>query len=686
MWRAAGLVLALLAGVAATCTASPLLDALEEDDLERAAECVRNGADLNAPEGKRTPLSVAIDVGSVRAVSLLCKSGADPNAGPEGEASPLERAVYAGEQDIARVLVAAGARHSLPTAAALGNVAELERLVREAGQNEEQRFEAVNADTYGGLTLLAHAAVGGHAEAAKLLLAKGANPAYKDSWGEDALLMAAKAGHKEVVELLAAQGQPITVWAAAALDDVERLGEMLYDVPSSVSMRCDADWAPLHFAAWRGAAQAADFLIDSGAGVNVVGDGGRTPLHLAASQGKESTIGLLLRRGADINAKTRDGQTPLRLAAAGHHVGAMTLLLKAQPDLGFRDGSCVEVLNAALEAGLTEAAGTIFSEGDLGKYVPPAVDEAAWPTSVVSNGVLATYGEAKGGTCLHLAVQRDCPLAVAFLLDKGLPVDATDATGSTALHWAAAFGRRQMADLLLSHGAYVKALNSEGVTPLWAASVTDSLDVVDLLLAKGAEHTLHTAAACGDTARVQALLANGVDVDARTGPGLTPLLLALANRKHETAVLLLKQGASTHIQTPDGCSPLWLAASWAPADLVSLLLDRGAAINLPAPDGTTPLHAANSAGNLAVVSLLLAKGANPAGMEEPSHSATYGDRSVSPRPPAATARATASRPSARQSTSNRAVPGNCPKGGNHAPGKRDRNGKLHCAKCGRFMK
>lgn len=29
--------------------------------------------------------------------------------------------------------------------------------------------------------------------------------------------------------------------------------------------------------------------------------------------------------------------------------------------------------------------------------------------------------------------------------------------------------------------------------------------------------------------------------------------------------------------------------------------------------------------------------------------------------------------------------GNCPRGGSHVPGKTDRRGRLHCAKCGRYM-
>ena len=55
-----------------------------------------------------------------------------------------------------------------------------------------------------------------------------------------------------------------------------------------------------------------------------------------------------------------------------------------------------------------------------------------------------------------------------------------------------------------------------------------------------------------------------------------------------------------------------------------------------------------------------------------------------PQPTSATSSQTSG--SGTQSSSTPAqTQGNCPRGGDHTPGTRDRNGRLHCAKCGRFM-
>lgn len=50
-------------------------------------------------------------------------------------------------------------------------------------------------------------------------------------------------------------------------------------------------------------------------------------------------------------------------------------------------------------------------------------------------------------------------------------------------------------------------------------------------------------------------------------------------------------------------------------------------------------------------------------------------------------RSSSTRRSARssRSSSSRSTGGSCPQGGGHVGGKTDRNGRLHCAKCGRFM-
>ena len=42
--------------------------------------------------------------------------------------------------------------------------------------------------------------------------------------------------------------------------------------------------------------------------------------------------------------------------------------------------------------------------------------------------------------------------------------------------------------------------------------------------------------------------------------------------------------------------------------------------------------------------------------------------------------------SAPQATVQPTPAGTCPRGGPHVPGKVDKNGRLHCAKCGRYMR
>lgn len=54
---------------------------------------------------------------------------------------------------------------------------------------------------------------------------------------------------------------------------------------------------------------------------------------------------------------------------------------------------------------------------------------------------------------------------------------------------------------------------------------------------------LHEAAMRGERARVQALLADGLEVDARDAYGITPLHLAVSKGHRDVAELLLSKGA-----------------------------------------------------------------------------------------------------------------------------------------------
>lgn len=116
---------------------------------------------------------------------------------------------------------------------------------------------------------------------------------------------------------------------------------------------------------------------------------------------------------------------------------------------------------------------------------------------------------------------------------RGFAVD-----GWTPLHLAAFFGRADAVEALLAAGADLRAVsrNAHGNMPLHAALAGHAPGrIAVMLLARGADPRatdragytpLHHAAARGDVAMINAILALGVDVDARNHDDETPLALA----------------------------------------------------------------------------------------------------------------------------------------------------------------
>ena len=71
----------------------------------------------------------------------------------------------------------------------------------------------------------------------------------------------------------------------------------------------------LHWAAFYGHNDVANFLIELGANIDINGLGGCTPLHLAAQEGRVELVTLLLAKGADKDKANTGGATALCLAA-----------------------------------------------------------------------------------------------------------------------------------------------------------------------------------------------------------------------------------------------------------------------------------------------------------------------------------------------------------------------------------
>lgn len=207
--------------------------AAEEGNVEVAGLLIDRGADVDATDREGwTALDVAIAAGQASMVECLLKRGADASAVTRRGETPLELAadllttlgvtqgdighlVRFGRQahggQIVTDLLAAGAKHTLRSAAALGDVEAVTSLLAGGAK--------VDAADHTGRTALHLAALHGQAEVARVLLAAGADVrARTDDWVDDhyqtgfaewqPLHFAADAGQPDVTRVLLAAGAP----------------------------------------------------------------------------------------------------------------------------------------------------------------------------------------------------------------------------------------------------------------------------------------------------------------------------------------------------------------------------------------------------------------------------------------------------------------------------------------------
>jgi ankyrin len=441
------------------------------------------------------------DVATIR---TLLGQKADVNAPQADGATALHWAVYYNDQQLADVLIAAGASATkanrdgatpLQLACISGNAAMIDKLLK-AGADPNEKGPH-------GETALMIASRTGTVEAMALLINHGADVnATETLRGTTALMWAASQSHPAAVQLLVEKGADV-----AARSNPAALGRTAYLAPTprqrGSEVQSDAAAAgtvqtraargegfgqrevaqgggltALVFAAREGDLPTAKVLLTAGADINQQTQYGWTAL-LTATQNRNYVLGsYLLDHGANPNLANKGGWTPLYLATdnrnieggdypvrAGDldHLDFIKKLLAAGADVNARAKDSTETRTIFTMQWLYEDGATAFlraaQSGDV-ELLKLLLDRGADPKIATANNTTALavasgIGWVEGVTYEHSP--KDSIEVVKMLLDLGVDPNVVDGDGRSALHGAAHKGRNEVVQLLVDHGAKLDA-------------------------------------------------------------------------------------------------------------------------------------------------------------------------------------------------------------------------------------
>jgi len=265
-----------------------IFDLVQAGSLERVEERLQTDPlQVNATDrAGRTPLYAAIWAGNLEMARLLIERGALVRVGDFNLRAPIHFANWRGDKSMIDLLVEKGA--------------------------------VVDTRAIGAATPLIHASLNDNFEMARHLIERGADIDVQCNSLTTPLYFAVLNNDEKYFDYL--------VRAGAGVDDPDFLGR-----------------TPLAVAVRDGNARMAAALVENGADpFRKDGRLGRSLLHLAAAEGHADVIDVLLRAGLEVSGKDQSGSTPLDCARRYGHVSAAGLL-EAR---GGKEGDCPDRWNA----------------------------------------------------------------------------------------------------------------------------------------------------------------------------------------------------------------------------------------------------------------------------------------------------------------------------------------------------
>lgn len=154
---------------------------------------------------------------------------------------------------------------------------------------------------------------------------------------------------------------------------------------------------------------------------------------------------------------------------------------------------------------------------------------------------------------LTLAVNSNAMEIVRYLLNQGAEVDILDDDGLTPLYHAADAGQCDMIRLLCEHGANKEfSINGRPYTVLGSAIYSRHSEAVRTLIdartslysPSEAGEAIHIAAVSGNVEALELFLEKDPDsLESENPNGISPLELAIRNKREEAIIFLLENGA-----------------------------------------------------------------------------------------------------------------------------------------------
>ncbi|HVF36297.1 MAG TPA: ankyrin repeat domain-containing protein [Candidatus Saccharimonadia bacterium] len=651
---------------------TPLLAATRDSHQGRpdaVMTLVANGADPRTTDAEgNTPLHYAALSCEAAVAAILVDAGAELDVANRDGATPLGAACASGNATLARYLLDRGAKPDvaraqpalIAAAAAADDHPALAKLLL-------KHKATVDATDRLGRTALHAAALHGHAGFAEVLLAAGAGAGARDGHGVSPLMDAARGGSNKVIALLRtrrpdpdcvdAQGRSALVIACQSLRADDETVRLLLALGADATLATREGRGAIEYAVAAGRWGAVALIDPAFPLPSAVDD-----VHVGVFA-PEGASRLELVCGAIAHGRLAIADELLRLRPA---LTEPELLVAARAALGVQDPGALElVLRHGLSPDAREAGGASLIELAAASRPVAAVQlERLFERGVQPGGtrVLVALGDSaaaaacvaepyallalergadpwgldeSGRTLLHRALAHRQYALFDALLARGLDPNAADARGRTPLHELAALPESDsiaLARALLRAGADPERAARDGQTPLGAALAAGRAAFAhELTWSHGFRHPgrrllpqdLPAAAALGDAAAVERLLAIGLPIDGRDAQGATALLRACGAGHGALAALLLARGADATLAAATGATALSAAISAQRVPIVALLLDHGVVADQPLSGGSTPLMVAAALGFDPIAALLLARGADAQARDEHGNGALH---------------------------------------------------------------